>query len=360
MEVEFLDSSLDNLGLKETISVPISDLSAYGVIGNELLKMINDIKIPGGEGIYKVTFPDGINGTLSTFKNESAYLGSIKTENGFAQARLNKINFDPESLFMAVAVMGINFKLDAIIEMQQKILDYMYAKEEACIHGNYRILNEAISNYKFNWDKEKYINQNIHVVSAIKTDMYKTIELCKKNIKEILETPSDFHFIRSAGKLVKDLTRYNRDYYEAQFLEIYATFFEVLLLKNFSEDNLNNVKLTVDNNIQEYLSLYKDSLDWAEQYLTSSINYKAAPILHGFDKMYEKAFKKAKISIGKAYEYDSELYLSAKEQMKLLEYYKDKKLSGFSDEISRLSFIHNKGFDIYIDKDKVYLLDNVI
>lgn len=359
MEVELLDTTIEKVQAAGYVAVPFTEISSYGLVGNELLKMVDTIRTPGGEGIYRVTFPKGASGTLSKFKDENAFFGAIRADKGFGgQARLTQLSFNPEQVFMAIALMDISMKLQEILETQKIMLEFLYAKEEAKIYGNFSMLNEAIQNYRYNWDQEKYIDQNIGLVRNIKNDMYKSIDLSKRQIQDILATPDDLHFVKSAGKKVQRLVRLIRNYHDAQYLLSYATFFETLLLKNFREENLDNIRNTLIAHANEYRALYQKSSSWAEHYITSSVNYKVAPVLFATDKMFEKGLKKIPIGLDKPYGAESELYRPVEEQVAPFGRYKETGTSVFAEEVKKINTINNCEVDMYIDGDNVYLLED--
>lgn len=359
MEVELLDTTIEKVQAAGYVAVPFTEISSYGLVGNELLKMVETIRTPGGEGIYRVTFPKGASGTLSKFKDENAFFGAIRADKGFGgQARLTQLSFNPEQVFMAIALMDISIKLQEILETQKIMLEFLYAKEEAKIYGNFSMLNEAIQNYRYNWDQEKYIDQNIGLVRNIKNDMYKSIDLSKRQIQDILATPDDLHFVKSAGKKVQRLVRLIRNYHDAQYLLSYATFFETLLLKNFREENLDNIRNTLIAHANEYRALYQKSSNWAEHYITSSVNYKVAPVLFATDKMFEKGLKKIPIGLDKPYGAESELYRPVEEQVAPFGRYKETGTSVFAEEVKKINTINNCEVDMYIDGDNVYLLED--
>ena len=361
MEVELLDTTIEEIKAAGYVAVPFTEISSYGLVGNELLKMVETVRTPGGEGIYRVTFPKGASGTLSKFKDENAFFGAIRADKGFGgQARLTQISLNPEQVFIAIALMDISAKLQEILETQKIMLEFLYAKEESKIHGNFSVLNEAIKNYKYNWDQEKYLDQNIGLVRNIKTDMYKSIDLSKRQILEILATPDDLHFVKSAGKKVQQLVRLIRNYHDAQYLLSYATYFETLLLKNFREDNLKNIRETLVTHAQEYEALYQKCTSWAEHYITSSVNYKVAPVLFATDKAFEIALKKIPIGIDRAYGAESELYRSVEEQVEPLSRYKETGTTIFAEEVKKIDTINNSKMDMYIDGDEVYLLEDAV
>ena len=162
---------------------------------------------------------------------------------------------------MAIALMDINVKLGEILKNQKKMLDFLYAKEESKIYGNYNMLNEAIGKYRYNWDQDKYINQNIVVMSRIKNDMYQAINLYRNGIATIISARKAIHRIEGATEKVRELSRLVRNYHDAHYLLAYVTFFEVLLLKNFNKDNLDNIKSKISADSNEYRSLYNKSCE---------------------------------------------------------------------------------------------------
>ena len=357
MEVELLDTTIERIESAGYVSIPFSELSSYGLVGNELLKMIDVIQQPGGEGIYRVTFPKGASGALSRFKNEDAFFGAIRADGGFTgQARLTQVSLNPEQVFMAIALMDISMKLQEILETQKTMLEFLYAQEESKIHGNYRMLNEAINNYRYNWDQEKFIDQNLGLARNIKNDMYKTIELSEKQIREILNTPDGIHLIENARKKVQQIFRLIRSYHDAQYILSYATFFETLLLRNFNEENLENIRATLIKHAQEYELLHKESCEWAENYIISSINYKLAPALLRVDSVFEKGFSNLPFGIERFYAADSEAYKPVNEQLKPIKSYIETGASIFADEVNKINTINNKAITIYIGGEKVYLL----
>ena len=360
MEVELLDTTVEKVQEAGYVAIPFSEISSYGIVGNELFQLVETIKGPGGEGIYRVTFPKGASGTLSKFKNENAFFGAIKGDGGFTgQARLTQLTFNPEQVFMAIALMDISIKLREILETQKTMLEFLYAKEESNIYGNYSMLNEAISNYRYNWDQEKYIDQNLGLVRNIKNDMYKFIQLTKKQISDILATPDGIHLMEGAGKKVKQLGRLIRSYHDAQYLLSYATFFETLLLKNFRDDNLENIRSTLLSHQKEYQALYEKSIAWAEKYITSSLNYKVAPVLYAADKLYEVGLKRIPIGLDRPYKEQSESYRPADEQVAPLKRYRDTGTSVFVEEVKKIDVINNKQIEMYIDEENVYLLEDI-
>lgn len=125
-------------------TVSISDVPSLGAIGSAIHNFVGSQSKVGGEGIYKVTFPGGFDGTLSKFKNENAFLGSGISNEKMAQARLTQVHFDPTQMFIAFALMGIQYQLGEIQATQQEILNFLANQEESKLKGYLTTLNDAI------------------------------------------------------------------------------------------------------------------------------------------------------------------------------------------------------------------------
>ena len=70
---------------------------------------------------------------------------------------------DPTMLFMAAALMNIEKKLDLIQQTQEEILEFLEERERATLQGNLNTLGDVMSNFKYNWDNEKY-KTNKHIL----------------------------------------------------------------------------------------------------------------------------------------------------------------------------------------------------
>lgn len=359
IEVQLIDNSDAEYPLAGYTPVPVAEVSSCGLAGNEIYQLVSSIKAAsGGEGLYRVTFPEGFNGTMTMFADENAYMGSLREGGKFAgQARMTPVRFDPAQLFIGLVLMDINSKLGDILENQMKMQEYAYEKEESIVRGNFNMLNEAISNYKYNYDRDKFISQNISLVSNIKADTYKSMDLSKRQINNILATPNNPHMLRTAGKTIKDLTRFVGQYHDEVMLLSYASLFEVLLHKNFSKDNLENISCTLNTQANDYSFLHQRCYEWGRNYIESSINYKAGPLLSGADKLCEIGLKKLPYEFEKKYSSDGELYQSSEEQLGLLRSISEAGTSVYITEIKHLNCMHNDRMSVIVDKESVYLPD---
>ena len=97
---------------------------------------------------------------------------------------MTQLPIDPTMLCMAVAIMAIEKKLDAIYQAQKDILAFLELQEEAKLKGNLNALADILNNYKFNWDNEKYKEHKHILVQDIKRETEQSIILYREQLQK--------------------------------------------------------------------------------------------------------------------------------------------------------------------------------
>lgn len=338
--------------------IPVSDFSSLGAAGSSLHQFVQSIAKPGGEGIYKVTFPKGFSDmTLSKFKNEDAFMGSGIMDGSFKQARLTQVFGDPTQIFIAMALMSIQSKLNEINEMQHEILDFMFDVEESKLAGNLSVLNKTIDDYKLNKENRSFIKQMLAQIGNIKREASQSEELYKTQILKIIETEDSFHAISKANDLVNKLRRNMRNYHLAFYIRSYTEFLEVFLIENFSEKNLNHVRDRFIAEKKAYDKQYLECYEWAKHYLDSAVGHGISPFLKGFDKAYEKVLIHVPFHLDRFFSADAEKYVSTDTQLERISTDKKCGTGTFVDSIKRIKRLQEEAVELYIDGEKVYMVD---
>lgn len=351
--VDITTKTLEETGYQAT---PVGELLSLGAAGSAFQNFLDSAAVPGGEGLYKVTFPEGVDGVMQKFKNEDAYLGAIRSEDGLVgQARLRPVQYDPTQMLMMLVLVDIEHKLQTIIATQQEILHFIHAVEEAKIQGNLTTLNTAIEDFKYNWDNETFVENNLSLVSGIIKDSNQSKALYLKLIQETLNTPNLPHTVRSANEKINKLISNMQNYHLAFYLDEYATLFETLLQRNFSEAYLANVKKRMESEQKEYDNLQNECKEWITKYYKSAIDHVAAPALKNIDKAVGKVAKKLPGDLDTIYKNDEQYYLSSKEQNKKLKSVTSKDLKAFPQAIGEIKNLQKQLPDFYIDGDVIYL-----
>lgn len=258
------------MSLTSAAKIPLKDLSALGVAFQPLTTAIQTaITGGGGSGIYYVNTKG-----MQMFSTSEGFIGSLKSATGTVgggQARMTALACDPTMLFMAAALLNIEKKLDAIQETQEEILEFLKEKERAILQGNFNVLNDVMSNFKYNWDNDTYKTNKHILVQQIKKEAEGSIVLYREQIVKSLKKRSFIHSDQEVKSMLKKLQTQFGDYRLALYLYAYSAFLEVMLLGNFSEGYLNSIEQRISDYSYQYRSLYTECYNLMESYSKSSI-----------------------------------------------------------------------------------------
>lgn len=250
--------------------IPLSNLSALGVAFEPLTAAIQTaISGAGGSGLYYINTK-----RMQMFSTSEGFIGSLKTATGAVgggQARMTALACNPTMLFMAIALMNIEKKLGAIWETQEEILAFLEKKERAVLQGNLNVLNDIISNYKYNWENETFKSNKHILVQQIKKESEASIILYRDQIAQRLKKRSFIHSDQEVNSILKRLQGKLKDYQLALYLYAYSAFLEVMLLGNFSEGYLNSVEQRISDYSFQYRSLFTECSTLMEDYSKSSL-----------------------------------------------------------------------------------------
>lgn len=250
--------------------IPLSHLSALGVAFEPLTAVIQTaISGAGGSGLYYVNTKG-----MQMFSTSEGFIGSLKNAAGAVgggQARMTAFACDPTMLFMAVALINIEKKLDDIQEMQKEILAFLEEKERAVLQGNLNVLNDIISSYQYNWENETFKSNKHILVQQIKKESEASIILYRDQIAQRLKKRSFIHSDQEVNATLKKLQGQLKDYQLALYLYAYSTFLEVMLLGNFSEGYLDSTEQRISEYSFQYRSLYSECCTLMEGYSKSSV-----------------------------------------------------------------------------------------
>ncbi len=267
----------DELALKGRTKIPLTEITTMGVAFQPLVSGIQEI-ITGGEavsGLYMVTVPKGAQ--LVKFKDGRGLMGSITRGNnavGGGQAVLNKFGFTPEmaaDMAMAASLFGIECKLNQIQKSQDELIEFVQEKDRYMLKGSLYFLMDMLSNFKFNYGSEKYININHNKVLDIKEGAEQSILLYSELIKKKVEDTSFMHIDSSVKDKIKKLQGFFKSYQIALYNYAFSSFLDVVLLGNFSKDFLDAIIGKIDKYSFEYRDIYTLTYNKIEEFNNSSV-----------------------------------------------------------------------------------------
>lgn len=356
--------------LKTYKKYPVTGILAMGsAFGSSINTVIQAASENGN--VYKCVFPNGVTGTLAQAKDGSGALGTIIGENGIAgQARWVKADqagsmmASAASVFMAIAIYDIEKTLSEMRDLQQEMMEFLELDKESKIRGNIKTMMEIVTNYKYNWDNDKFITNQHIIVEDIKREANQDIIFYKEKIEKYINNDplfqSDHDFDKKVGKTQRSLMNYQLAIYMYSF----ASFLEVMLLENFRTNYIESILLNLESLSFEFRKLYthafnkleKDGKTTIETYLRKGASIAAK----------ETGEFISKIPIIERSKIDEALIGSSKllndANLKRMKRTRDTISSskyGISDvfvrNLQNVKRLYNEPMDVLVDNDNVYV-----
>lgn len=354
-----------NIDISEARTFPIDKLAALGVAFEPLAGLVNYAMGGGGQsGLYYVN-----TSGKTMFKSGDKYIGSLKAADGGVgggTAKMTQLPINPTMLFMAVAIASVEQKLDNIYEVQEEIFAFLELKEQAKLKGNLNTLADVLNNYKFNWDNEKYKNNNHITIQAIKREAEQSIILYREQLSKEFGKKTIFasdKLVKSA--LNKTIARLN-DYKLALYVFSFASFLEVMLLENFDSNYLKSIEGKVREYNINYESLYDILVEKLEKESDFSIEGHTLKALSKFSSGVGKIVEKTPVisktqlsgSMMRTGDKIQDIDTSRKEKITQLLVDSQADYTGyFVENIKTIDELYNQPKKLMFDSENIYILD---
>lgn len=273
---EMLEDARKSINLKNTLSLPIEELSMLGASVSSLVPAFNTItqttSLPT-DGLYKIANA-ALGDTLKMAKNGNAW-GAMKTIKGKSKmVQLKEVGsltattktvlpIDPATIIVAMMLYSIEKDIKEISETQKKILSFLEVENESQIEADVETLMEIVNNYKYNWDKELVVANSHNVIMDIKNRSRKNILAFQKKLTTEV---SKKQLLTSQGKInstLADLLKKFKYYRLSIYIFSLASLMEIMLSGNFKEEYIENTK----NEIEKLSSKYRDYFNEASLYI---------------------------------------------------------------------------------------------
>lgn len=269
---------------ENAISIPIGELVSLGGVAASLipaLRTVTQTTTVGTSGLYRLANAS-VGDTLKVAKNGN-FWGAFKKADGtskFAQlAEAGPLSattstvmpIDPATMMMAAALYSIEQQLGEILETQKLILSIMEQDKEAEIEGDLKRLTNIIQEYKFNWDKEYFLVNSHKTAGDIKRTTEKNMIFYQKQIADVVKEKHLLVGNKDLNSAEKSLEKKFKYYRLSLYTYAFASFLEVMLLGNFQEGYINQVKDVIENYSQEYLNAYEEASGYIDKMGNRSI-----------------------------------------------------------------------------------------
>lgn len=354
----------EEVSLTNCTKVPWSRVTALGTAFEPVVSAFQSVVNSGTtSGLYRVTVPAG--GHLAAFQDGRGYLGSVLNAGNqvVGQATLTPLVFNPTMLFMAAALANIDKKLDSIQETQQEILDFLVKKDKSELKGDLNFLYDVMNNYKYNWNNEKYINNNHIKVLDIKQSAEGKIIFYRERISANIGKNSSLHSDQDVKKQLKKIRSEFKDYQHALYLYSFSSYLEVMLLENFEVAFLDGVVCKIEDYAFKYRELYTKCYDQIEGYSKSSIQSHLLRGLSIASRVAGKAIEKVPV-INKSQIDESLIETGDKigdfsskrtvRTMQTLVYKQDSYVTPFIENIKAVKSLYNRPLEIVFDRENLY------
>lgn len=366
MNVQLLPS-FSEISLKEVEykKYPIENISALGVATEPLVSAMKGLGGQAGtSGIYRVNTKG-----LEMFQSQGGYIGALQNVNGGVgggQAVMTPLSCDPTMMFMAMALMTIEKKLDDIKALQEEMLEFMKAKEKANLRGNMNTLLDILKNYKFNCNNDKYKTNKHILVQDIRRSAEQSILLYRDLIMTMLAKKELLHSDQEISLKLKKANENFNEYQISIYLYSFSAFLEVMLLENFDKNYIASVSEKIEEHSLKYRELYtecynefeKNSKKTIQSFLAKGV----ASVSKGTGKVVEKI---PLINKGKVDEF---LLESSDKLQEFNDRRNDKKIqkltvnsikgkNPFIDSLKQIEIIYNEPIEVLMDSENLYLIE---
>lgn len=378
-ELEIAPITDDEAPKHEKNAIPFASLAA---LGGSMLSLSDTFRtvtttttqvLP--EGLYSINWR-GYEGSLMALKDGAGFTSTIqKTAGGLGQVGLNPVSvvqttttatvtpIDPVTLGIAIAIAGLEKKLDEIQETQKQILGFIIDVEKSKLKGNLNVLNGLVQRYKYNIDNQTFCSTTLNTIASIEREANQAIELWSKKAQERLNSSAPIEVgvdVHDRATSAKDaLAQYQLALYEVAF----CTLLEVLVNKNFEQAYLNQRSKELEEKSLEYRKLFTECSEKLEQSMGSTVEQGvlgAGAAVTGFlgdmlasipviqDSPVDEMLKDASKDINK---FKDGL---VKDEISRFASKKDSCVAPFVESIHMIQSTFNKPLELYMDNENMY------
>lgn len=363
----------DEIASKCRFKISKDDLVGVGgpiaAIAGEMAKLV--INPSSNEGLYRCVFPDGVSGVLAQANDGSGYLGTIMNNGIVGQARwipvegsATTIPVDPVTIAIAVALVGINKKLDDVKQTQNDILHFLESDKESTLKGSVNALSEIMNDYKYNFDNWTWKNGKFVIASDIKNKAENSIIFYRDIIRNEMDKRNILHSNQQAQKTINKMQQYFKCYQLSVYLYAYASFVEVVLGDNYNREYLDKVSERIEDYSFHYYQEYTECYELLSKYSGSSVETAALKGLGSASKSVGNVI--AKIPIIRRGFVDEALIAAGEAATKMssenyeasLREFNDKQGAGaylFVENIETLNLLNNQSIEMMFDRDAIYI-----
>ena len=267
---------------------------------------------------------------------------------------------------MAAALMGIDKKLDSIIEMEKKILSFLEEDKEAKIEGDLKTLVNITKEYKFNWDNDTYTATHHQLAADIKRSAEQNMIFYQKQVADTLKENHSLFLQQLVNTTQNSLQKKFRYYRLSLYIFSYAAFLEVMLQRQFTQEYVEQIRQEILERSYAYQELHGKCFEHLEKLSVTSVEHYLLKGAGAAGKMVGNmigGIKKGKVDewlIQKGSGLEKSSDAIGKETLNQFLAIHDSGSNLFADNLAYVDRLFNQTQEIYIGQDNVYLVNKAM
>ncbi len=374
-------STFDKIALtNHSVKFPIAEFSALGAGFSSIAPMFRTITstvaTPASENLYRCIFPKGVTGRLVQFKDGTGNLGTILNNNGIVgQARWVKVEnvpiknsiklpYNPTSLFICMALLNLNQKLDSIKKAQDTLVESIEQERKSQLLADLETLSEISEEYKMFWDNQSAITVSLNQVKNIQRNAKKELISYQEKILTSMDRNQPDSLGSGTSAKVEKIVNNFIHYKLAMYNQAYSAYITIMLSQNFKPEYLQKVISEIEEKSYQYRALYTQCYDFIKILMESSIESTVTKGIAKATKFVGNTV--AKIPKLNQTQLDENLIASSKkieekEQLRIqktidvLRKHKESGIDVFAANTKIIHKLYNEPMELIFDKDYIYL-----
>ena len=278
MTKEILADARASLDGPDTMRVPIGELASLGggvaALCPAFRTVVQDVAFPA-DGLYR--WVNGSVGDTLKLARGGTNWGAFKTADGLSEmAKFQPVAglqgtasavmpIDPSTIMVAAALYSIEKELKGIAETGKQILTFLEEEKESEIEADVETLYGMISNYKFNWDNERFVAGNHKMVLDIQRTARKNMIAYQRKVNDVLRSKKPQALQSAVQATMRDLQKKFKYYRLSLYTFSMASLLEILLSGNFGEAYITGIHDEIERISIEYRELFSECSSFLEK-----------------------------------------------------------------------------------------------
>ena len=375
---EMLSKARASIDDKDTMKVPIAELSTLGAGIASIIPQLNTVKQTmevSGAGLYRVVNM-GANESLKVAKNGDLW-GAFKNSDGKSiMARFQEAGpmsattniippINPAVMMMAVALFSIEREISRIADMGEQILSFLRIEKESEIEADVEMLMDMIKKYKLNWDNDQFVTSNHKLVMDIQRTARKNMNGYQKSIEEALKEKQLIVAQHNVKSKLAEIEKKFQYYRLSLYSFALASMMEIMLGGNYEEEYITEIKNEISSMSNKYRELFDECSRYLEKMSNSALESNVMKGVGTAGKAVGKLI--GSIPLVKEGPVDEFLQESGesleknasdieKEAVKKFAVIGNPETGMFINKMEEMVLIYNHTSELYIDDKNIYLI----